>query len=442
MSSLVLEVIALVLLVLLNGLLSMAEIALLSCRKTRMRQLAEEGDMRAQIVLDLTRDSPRLLSTVQAGVSLVGICTGALGGTVLAGTLANGLTHLGIPGWLGGTLGFVIVVVLVTYLTLIAGELIPKQIALSDGDGIALRLARTLLVFSKALGPAARILSWSSSAVLRFFRVSAPSAATVGAEEIAVLIEESIEGGKLRPREERIVRSAVSFTAKRVWELMTPRADVVWMERGDTRDVVRQRLADTTHSRFPVCDGGLDTVVGMVRAKDILDAGEGSGERALETSMSPPVFVPVNALALLALQSMRAERSDIALAVDEYGILQGLVTTHDILRALVEDEHSAAHGADGLAVERPDGTWLMDGLLETTRFKDIFALRNLPEEEIFRTLGGFIMAHLGRVPKPSDEVRFAGIRLEIVTMVGNRVGKVRAVNENAGAERLPSDTQR
>jgi len=252
MSGVFLEFIVILFLVVLNGFFSMAEIALLSCRKTKIRQLAAQGDARARIVLQLIQDRPRLLSTIQAGVSLVGIVTGALGGTALAGRLGGELARAGLPGWLSGILSFILVVFLVTYLSIIVGELIPKQIALSDGEGTTLRLARIVLALSRVLAPAAGVLARSSSAVLSFFHVSQMSASRVSAEEIKVLIEEGIEGGRLRPGEGRLVRSAMRFAEKRVWELMTPRADVVWLESREPADLIRRRLAETTHSRFPV----------------------------------------------------------------------------------------------------------------------------------------------------------------------------------------------
>ena len=424
MSGVFLEFIVILFLVVLNGFFSMAEIALLSCRKTRIRQLAAQGDARAHIVLQLIQDRSRLLSTIQAGVSLVGIVTGALGGTALAGRLAEELTRAGIPGWLSSGSSFIVIVFLVTYLSIIVGELIPKQIALADGEGTALRLARIIMVLSRVLAPAAGVLARSSTAVLRFFQVSQTSPSRVSAEELKVLIDEGIEGGRLRPGEGRLVRSAMSFTAKRVWELMTPRADVVWLERREPAHLIRRRLSETSHSRFPVCEGGLDAVVGVVRAKDILD---GRAEDGLERSMRTPLFVPQNALASRALESMRALGSDLALAVDEYGIVQGLVTIHDVLHALVGEGLSGHDGGDGLAVRRPDGSWLMDGILETSRFRELLSLHDLVVPHACRTLGGIIMSQLGRIPQPADRVQVGGIRLEVVTMEGNRVGKVRVV---------------
>ena len=402
----------------------MAEIALLSCRTSRIRLLAAEGDARAQIVLQLVQDRPRLLSTIQAGVSVVGIVTGALGGTALAGRLADVLVRAGLPGWLSSGASFILIVLLVTYLSVIVGELIPKQIALSDGEGTALRLARIILALSGVLSPAAGLLARSTSAVLRLLHITLPLPSRVNAEEIKVLIEEGIEGGKLRPGEGRLVRSAVSFTEKRVWELMTPRTEIVWLERGEPGELLRRRLALTRHSRFPVCEGGLDSVIGLVRAKDILHGGVGEG---LEGSMTAPLFVPLNAPAPRAMESMRAEHADLAIAVDEYGVVQGLVTQHDILRALVGEPAAGPPADDRLAAHGPDGAWLMDGVIETSRFRELFGIGDLSMTGSCRTLGGLIMTRLGRVPSPADKVQVGGIRLEVLTMEGNRVGKVRAV---------------
>jgi len=424
MSGIALELIVILFLVVLNGFFSMAEIALLSCRRSRIRQLAAQGDARARIVLQLIEDRPRLLSTIQAGVSVVGIVTGALGGTALAGRLADVLTGAGLAAWFSSTVSFVLIVFLVTYLSVIVGELIPKQIALSDGEGTALRLARVIQALSRVLSPAAGLLARSASAVLRFLHVSLPSPSRVSAEEIKVMIEEGIAGGRLRPGEGRLVRSAVSFTEKRVWELMTPRADIVWLERSERTELLLRRLAETSHSRFPVCEGGLDTVIGVVRAKDILD---GRAAEGLEGSMTAPLFVPLNALAPRALESMRAVHADLAIAVDEYGIVQGLVTQHDVLRALVGETAADQHDSDELAARGPDGSWLMDGVIETSRFRELFGLTDLSVPDSCRTLGGLIMSQLGRVPGLADKVQVGGIRLEVVTMEGNRVGKVRAV---------------
>ena len=432
MTTIVWEFVLIVVLILLNGLFAMAETALVSSRRTRFQQLADEGDARARTALALTADPPRFLSTVQAGITLVGIVLGAFSGATIAESLASVLTQVPwMAGWAGGA-AYVIVVLVITFLSVIVGELVPKQIALIDPERLALALAGPTRLLAGALAPMVRVLAATSSGLLRLFGVKDLRQRPVGEEEIKVMIDQGIEHGMFEEAERDMIEGVFDLSDTRVNELMTPRTDVVWLDVTDGREQILARVRESGHSRFPVCRDGLDTVLGMVHAKDILTCVLCDEDLELQTRIQPPLYMPEHALALKALETFKKEKEHVALAVDEYGIVQGLVTIFDILEAIVGDIPSEEGGADSpLATQRKDGSWLLDGLLPLSRFKEIFGLGELPGEAAYETLAGFILTQVGRIPVPADVVDWENVRLEVVDMDGNRIDKVLAVRASA-----------
>jgi putative hemolysin len=428
MSGVILEIIFLFLLILLNGFFAMSEISMISARRTRFQQLADEGDPRARTVLQLTSDPPRFLSTVQSGITMVGIFTGAFGGTTVAEELSRGLSRIPFLATSARGVSVVIVVLLTTFFSITLGELIPKQLGLQYSERVALALAQAVRVLSAVLSPFSRVLTACSGLVLRVFGVKEMRHQPVSEEEIKVMIDEGIEHGMFVEAERDMIEGVFTLGDKRVAELMTPRGDIVWLDAGEARDATNTRIRESGHSRFPVCRGGLDTVVGVVRAKDILNCMLGEEVCDLALYTKPPLYVPENALVLKALEAFKKARQHVALAVDEYGVVQGLISIYDILEAIVGDIPSSEDEAEEpMAVKRSDGSWLLDGLLPLDRFKEIFGFDELPQEGSYQTLGGFMMQQLGRIPTPADFVDWAGLRLEIIDMDGNRVDKVLAV---------------
>jgi putative hemolysin len=436
MSAIVFEILLILLLVLVNGFLSMSETAIVSSRRTKFQQLADEGDERARTALHLLENPPRFLSTVQAGITLVGIVMGAYGGTTIADELAAAIARV---AWLvpyARAIGFTVIVLVITFFSIVFGELIPKQLALINPERIALAVAGTMRFLSAVFRPIVFVLSTVSSGLLRIFGVSSTRPQPVSEEEIKVMIDQGIEHGMFEEAERDMIEGVFDLGDRRVKELMTPRTDVVWLDVEDSREDVQAKIRESGHSRFPVCRDGLDTVLGMVQAKDILNCVLCAEELDLVKQSHPPLYVPENALALKALETFKKTKQHAALAVDEYGVVLGLITIYDILEAIVGDIPTTDDKAEEpLAVQRKDGTWLLDGLLPLDRFKEIFAIESeLPEEGSYQTLGGFLLLHLGRIPLPTDIVEWEGLRFEVLDMDGNRVDKVLATPPPPGPE--------
>jgi putative hemolysin len=424
MTGIIFELLVIFFLVLINGFFAMSEIAIVSLRRTRFQQLAEEGDSRAGTVLQLTADPPRFLSTVQTGITLIGIVMGAFGGTRIAGRLAAAIAMVPLLQAYAGVLSALVVILSITFLSIVVGEIVPKQIGLLNAERIALSVARTMRFLSIILSPVVRIFSATSRAVMKIFGLPMSRPQVVSEEEIKVMIDQGIEHGMFAEEERDMIEGVFSLGDKRVNELMTTRTDIQWLDVEDTLEERDLRIKKSGHSRFPVCRGGLDTVLGIVRAKEILNCYLSRESCDVADFMTPALYVPENALALKALESLKAARRHMALAVDEYGVVQGLITVNDILGTVVGDFPSAGDSEEPMAVKRADGSWLLDGLLPLDRFKEIFELGELPVEGTYQTLGGFIMAQLGRIPSPADFVDWGPLRMEVVDMDGNRVEKV------------------
>jgi putative hemolysin len=428
------EIVVVALLILLNGFFAMSETAFVSSRKTRLQQLADEGNANARTALSLLEDPPRFLSTVQAWITLVGILMGALGGATLGEELSRIVARAPLLAPWAEAIGVAVVVIVTTFFSIILGELIPKQIALRGSERITLAVARVVRFLSLVLYPLVRLLSLSSGLVLRILRVPQHREQPVSEEEIKVMIDQGIEHGTFAPAERDMIEGVFDLGDRRVNELMTTRSDIVWLDVSDGRDEVLRRIRESAHSRFPLCRDGLDTVLGIVRARDVLGGLLAGGEPDLTRWVQPAVFVPEHALALKALETFRKARRHVALAVDEYGVVQGFITVYDIMEAVVGDFPSLDEPEEPMAVHRKDGSWLLDGLLPIDRFKEIFSLsEELPAESSYQTLGGFIMASLGRIPAVADVFEWGALRLEVMDMDGVRVDKVLAVpREPAG----------
>jgi putative hemolysin len=427
MVEVVFDILVIFLLVLLNGFFAMSEIAIVSLRRTRFQQLAEEGDARAKTVLQLTGDPPKFLSTVQTGITLIGVILGAFGGATIAERLSAALSAVAILEPYARVLGVSIVVLAITFLSIVVGELVPKQIGLLNAERIALSVARIMKLLSTVLSPVVRVFSATSRAIMKLFGLPLSRPQLVSEEEIKVMIDQGIEHGMFAEEERDMIEGVFSLGDKRVNDLMTIRSDIQWLDVEDTLEERDRRIKESGHSRFPVCRGGLDTVLGVVRAKEILNCYLSQESCDVADFITPAIYVPENALALKALESLKSARRHMALVVDEYGVIQGLITVNDIFEAVVGDIPSTGDSEEPMAVKRADGSWLLDGLLPLDRFKEIFELGELPEEGSYQTLGGFIMMQLGRIPSPADIVDWGPLRLEVVDMDGNRVEKALAL---------------
>lgn len=411
-------------LVLANGVFAMSEIAVVSVRKTRLQQLANEGDRRAQKVLALTENPTKFLSTVQVGITLVGVMSGAVGGAKFTEVLAGKLAGIEAIARYSEPLAFAIVVLLITYLTLILGELVPKQLALHNPEKVAGALTPPMGLLAKIARPAVALLSFSTETILKLFGVQKIEDQPVSEEEIKVMIDQGIEAGMFEEAERDMIESVFSLADKRAGALMTPRTDVVWLSTDEPAEETYKKILESEHSRFPVCDGSLDEVLGVVRAKDLLECAVSDDSVDLRKHMRPALYVPENAMALTILETFKKARQHIAVVVDEYGVMQGIVTIFDILEAIVGDIPSIDETDRPGIQKRVDGSFLIDGLYYTDQFKEYFDIEELPEEDSYQTLAGFMLMHFGRIPVATDYFEWGKWRFEVMDMDGTRVDKV------------------
>jgi putative hemolysin len=420
------EIIVLLLLILINGVFAMAEMAVVSARKPRLQQLANDGSRGSQVALDLSSHPDRFLPTIQIGITLIGILAGALGERALVATVADSLNEVVLLAPYSTTLALALVVLIITYLSLVIGELVPKRLALRNPETAASILARPMWTLSKIASPAVRLLSWSTQFVFRLFGIGPSQESPVTEEEIKVMLEQGTQAGVFEEAEHDIVKSIFKLGDRAVVELMKPRRDVVWLNLEEPFEESRRKIASSLFSRFPVAQGSLDNVVGIVHAKDLLTRCLAGEKIELKDSIRPPLFVPEGLPALGLLEMFKKSRTHIALVVDEYGGVEGLVTLNDILENLVGDVASADMPEERQAVQRPDGSWLLDGKLGIDELKEILHVQSLPEEDSgsYQTLGGLVMLEVGRVPVTGDTFKLDGHQFEVVDMDGKRVDKV------------------
>ncbi len=420
------EILILFLLLILNGLFSMSEMAVIFSRKARLQQWAREGNVRAQTALELAENPNRFLSTVQVGITLIGILAGAFGGTTVAQTLEVYLRSLPLLGAYSEVLSLGIVVLVLTYFTIVIGELVPKRMALNNAERIASIMAIPLQWVSKISHPLVLILTTSSEWIIRLMGYQPSQEPSVTEEEIKILIEQGTRDGVFDEAEKDIVKSVFRLADREVGVLMTPRLEIVWLDQDGPEEENRAKIMENPYSRFPVVQGSLDNVLGVVRAKDLLVQGLSGRPMNLKEKMSPPLFIPENAAAMHLLELFKKSRPHLALVVDEYGGIQGLITLNDILESIVGEISSQNQSAEPQAIQREDGSWLVDGMIPIDELKELLELSRLPEEGSghYQTLGGFMMMQMGRVPKPSEYFHWGDLRFEVVDMDGKRVDKV------------------
>ena len=423
--SIVWEILIVILLLLANGVFAMSEMAIVSARKARLQERANRGDTRARAALELANAPHRFLSAVQIGITLIGILAGAFGSATIATTLATSLERVRFLGPYHHTIAVGIVVVAITYLSMVVGELVPKRLALNNPERIARAVAGPMRALSTIAAPAVRLLTASSDLVFRLLRVRPSTEPPVTEDEIEVLIEQGTQAGVFEEVEQDMMTSVMRLGDRPISAMMTPRQDIVWLDVDDTPDEIRRKIAESTHTRFPVGHGSLDVILGIVRAKDLLVNSLCGQTTDLKATMQRALFVPEAKPALEVIELFRESRTHIALVIDEYGGLLGLVTINDILEGIVGDMPMAGETSEPSAIQREDGSWLLDGLLPLDELQDILKIE-LPEEMrgYYQTLGGFVMTHLGRIPVSADHFTWGRFRFEVMDMDGHRVDKV------------------
>ncbi|MBR0675513.1 HlyC/CorC family transporter [Roseomonas alkaliterrae] len=423
------EVGVIIVLVLLNGAFAMSELAIVSSRRARLQAMQRRGSAGAAEALALAENPQRFLPTVQVGITLVGIFAGAFGGARLAGTL--GELFDAIPGVapFGREIAFGLVVVAITYLSLILGELVPKQIALRNPERVAALVARPLSGLARITAPVVWLLGKSSALVLGLLGPPPPPEQSVTEEEVKAVVAEGAQAGALEHEERHMIERVLRLADKPVRALMTPRNDLAWLDRSDPPEEIARRLRESEVTRFVVADGRVDNVVGVVVAKDLLDQLLSGGPLAIAPVLRAPLVLPDTLSALDALERLRGDRLGMALVMDEYGSFEGVVTASDLLEAIVGDLGPAEPMPDGTAVVRADGSLLLDGSMPSDELRARLDLPDLPGAGTYHTVAGLMLALLKRVPKEGDRIVWAGWRFEIVDMDGRRVDKVLATRE-------------
>ncbi|MDR6292389.1 MULTISPECIES: hemolysin family protein [Inquilinus] len=422
----IVEIVIVVLLILVNAFFAMSEMALVNARRARLQGMAEAGHRGARAALTLAEDPSRLLSTVQVGITLVGIFAGAFGGATLSVPLRDWLATQPVVGpWADG-LSFALVVFAITYFSLIVGELVPKRIALNHAETIAARVARPMQRIASVGAPVVWLLQRSTELVLRLLGISSVQGQTVTEEEVKSLIAEGTEAGVFVEAEREMIEGVLRLADRSVRSIMTPRHEMVWIDLDDSPDEIRKTISSSGCSRFPVARGSLDELEGMVQTKDMLDRMLQGGPFDIAETMRPPLVVPDGTPALKLLQTFRSSAIHLAVVVDEYGSVEGLVTPSDILSAIAGEVGDLSIDADGYSiVRREDGSWLVDAMTPIDEVERLLRLRGLrsPEDD-YHTLAGFVLWHLGRMPKVAESFVENGMRYEVMDMDGNRIDKV------------------
>jgi putative hemolysin len=419
-----LELAIVLVLILLNGLFALSELALVAARRPRLRALAEEGRPGARAALALTDDPARFLSTVQIGITLVGILAGAFSGAALGGYLAAILAGLGLPRGLADPLGFGLVVLAVTYLSIVVGELVPKRLALRNAERVACLVAPVMTVVSRIATPAAWLLDASGDLIFRLFGHSAEEPEErVTEEDVRQLVAEAERSGAIEAVERRMIAGVLRLGERSVRAVMTPRGEVDWIDVTAGVEAAREVALRSPHSRLPVGDGSADAILGVIQSRDLLAAllrGEQPDLRAL-ARQAPAV--PDTADALDVLATLREAAVPMALVHDEYGNFEGVVTPTDLTEAIVGAFRADLGAEEPKAVRREDGSWLLAGWMPADEMAERFGLR-LPEERPYHTVAGFVLGALGRLPQVGDAAVAQGWRFEVVDMDGRRIDKV------------------
>lgn len=419
------EFIVILLLILLNGVFAMGEMAIVSARKARLQRLARTS-AGARKALELSENPTSLLSTVQIGITVVGVMSGALGGGAISVQIADQLADTPLAPY-ATDIGFAVTVVGIAYLSLVIGELVPKRLGLTYPERISALLATPMSIIAKVATPAIWVLSRSTEIVLKLIPGKQAGESPVTDEEIKLMMQEGADSGHFHAAEKAIVDQTLRLGDRRVSALMTPRTQLEVLDLADSHEELLQIIRISGHSRFPVVEGDPNNIVGVVQVRDLLTAHLAGQSVDVRAAMRSPLFIPDTAPALKAMELFKQSGSSIALIVDEYGDLQGLVTLNDLLEALVGDIGTIDPNEEPEWVQREDGSYLVDGMMPLDELRDLLALNDLPGagESQAQTLGGYMMALLKRIPEPADVAEIdGGWRFEVVDMDGRRVDKV------------------
>lgn len=413
-------------LIVVNGFFSLAEMAIVSSRSGRLEHMASQGDGGARLALELVEEPADMLSAIQVGITLIGILTGAFGGATLSGHLAVLLKAVPALAGYADTVSLAFVVALITYLSLVVGELAPKRIALANPEPIASFVARPVAVFVRVNRPLVKLLSFSTRMVLAVFSLKPPDEPPVTEEEVKVMIGQGAQHGVFEEAEREMVENIFQLGDMRAGALMTPRVQIEWLDLEDPYQHNLRIITEARHSCFPVGRGSMDDIAGVVFTKDLLAGHVANRELDLEKFAREPLYVPKSMPALKVLERFKEKKVTIALVIDEFGGIDGLLTLNDIMQHIVGEIALGEEAPKEEAVQREDGSWLLDGMMAIEDFKELFGFAELPEEDRanYQTLGGFVISYLGYIPETADYFEWAGYRFEIMDMDRTRVDKV------------------
>ncbi|MDI1247096.1 MAG: hemolysin family protein [Rhodoferax sp.] len=429
------EILLIIFLTLLNGVFAMSELALAASRKSRLNAMTEAGDKGAQAALTLLDNPNQFLSTVQVGITSIGVLNGIVGEAAFSDGLAHWLQGWGMAEKGAALAATALVVTLITYTTIIFGELVPKRIGQLHPELVSRWVSRPMLWLARAAGPFVKLLSGSTAAMLSLLRIDTNAVRAMTEEEISASLEEGVDAGVIEEHEHQMVQNVFGLDDRQLTSLMVPRAEVDWLDAGITVAQGLQKLgadgAKLAHSWYPVCRGSMDDVVGKISVAHMLELGAGA-PGTLEDYVTTAVFVPETLSAMALLEQFRAKVGRLVLVVDEYGVVQGLLTPHDLLEAITGELQPSAK-TEAWAVQRDDGSWLLDGMMPVTELKARLDMEELPLEERgrYNTLAGLLMAVSGRMPLTGEKIACENWQFEVVDLDGKRVDKVLA-------SRLPS----
>lgn len=422
-------------LVLLNGLFAMSEVALLTARKVRLQKLADLGDGAARAAIQLGDDPNKFLSTIQIGITSIGVLNGIVGEATFAKPLAMWMQSFGTPATASHYLATALVVVVITYFSIVLGELVPKRLAQIQPEPLARLLARPMLLLAALAMPFVALLSASTQLVLRTLRVQQSGAQAMTEEDLQLLIEESSDAGIIEPQEHQMVRNVFRLDDRPIASFMVPRGEVVYFNADDDLEANLKRFETSEHSRFPVLRGGWDNILGVATARQMLAQTLRGNGPDLITQLQAPVYVPASLTGMELLENFKRSAVQLAFIVDEYGDVLGIVTLQDVMEAIT-GEFAPRRAEDAWAVQRADGSWLLDGLIPIPEFKDRLDIDAVPEEAFgrYHTLSGMLLLLLGNMPQTGDTCRWGNWLFEVVDLDGLRIDKVLATHSPATEE--------
>ena len=419
----------LIFLILLNGLFAMSEMALAASRKARLQVMAETGDAGAVAAIDLHDNPTQFLSTVQIGITSIGVLNGIVGDAAFSSPLAQWLiTHFPISEGIAAISATALVVVIITFVTIIFGELVPKRVGQMYPESVARLMAQPMKLISSLTKPFVHLLSVTTEGILKLLGIKDNGGRSVTEEEIAAQLEEGLDAGVIEAHEHQMVRNVFRLDERQIGSMMIPRGDIAWLDAEVPMAENLATIAEHGYSRYPVCRGGLDDVIGVMTAQQLLHQLTQHQNNDLTQGLLPAVFVPETLSGMELLEHFRASDVQMVFVVDEYGEVQGVITLRDVLEAITGEFTASEDSDDAWAIQREDGSWLIDGLIPAPELKDRLEVKTLPDEDRgrYNTLAGLVMLLLGRLPRTTDVVEWEGWRFEVVDMDGKRIDKVLA----------------